>query len=92
MSASSIFDMGRKEYMRRYMRQRRKRLRVSKEVDGQTLWKCQKCGEWFVPEDFPPKGRGRLYTCKACSGRRVEVEEYEEKQELEAFLRSDEKA
>ena len=84
--------MSRTEYIRRYMRQRRKRLRVSKEVEGMTLWKCKGCGEWFPVNDFPLKGRGRLYTCKSCSGRKVKVEEYEEKQELEAFLRSDEKA
>ena len=91
-SSSSIFDMGRTEYMRRYMRQRRANAREVRVEGEQTLWKCKGCGEWFPVNDFPPKGRGRLYTCKSCSGRNVEVEEYEEKQELEAFLRSDEKA
>jgi len=79
--------MGRREYMRRYMRQRRAKARESKEAeDGTVLWKCKDCGEWFPISDFPPKGRGRLYVCRSCAGREVEVEEYEEKAELEAFL------
>jgi len=56
------------------------------EEDGTVLWLCEKCKEWYPISEFPPKGRGRLYTCRRCTGREVEVEEYEEKQELEAFL------
>jgi len=84
--------LDRTEYMRRYMRQRRARAREEKVVDGMTLWKCKRCGGLFPMSNFLPKGRGRLYTCKSCSGKKVEVKEYEEKQELEAFLRGDEKA
>jgi hypothetical protein len=75
--------MDRKEYLKKYMRQyRRLRRRISD--DGK--WQCEKCEEWLAPEEFPLRGRGRSYVCRECLGRKVEVEEYEEKQELEAFL------
>ena len=69
------------------MRQRRTKRRHAKEAeDGTVLWRCEECKEWFPVEAFPPKGKGRLYTCRTCTGREVEVEEFEEKEVLDAFL------
>jgi len=57
--------MIRKEWMRAYMKKRR-RLRRKENDAGE--WRCEKCDRWLDREKFRKKGKGRLYVCDECSG------------------------